>query len=254
MIYHVLNGDALIDRFLATELPGEPVVCREGFVEGSLAGDTLNDFFDSRIRFYSEFIDEDRERYVGSVIQEFNKILSAPHHSEFNLWFGYDLFCRVNMFFIISLLYDMEIEKEVYIVNPAHVKSEDIWKDFGRATVDDLGYCFSKRRHLNHKDLRHGNDMWFAYKNNDLSKLARLSQYKTEAYPYLEEVIRAHIDRFPKEGSEGRPEKTIREIIRNGGKDFNSVFVEFFKREGIYGFGDTQVQKIYNKVVQELGY
>ena len=40
MIYHILNGDALIDRFSATGLKGEMVVARESLIEGDLSGDT----------------------------------------------------------------------------------------------------------------------------------------------------------------------------------------------------------------------
>jgi len=44
----------------------------------------------------------------------------------------------------------------------------------------------------------------------------------------------------------------IEEIIKSGRKDFNSMFHEFFQREGIYGFGDVQVRKMYDKINSTL--
>jgi hypothetical protein len=60
----------------------------------------------------------------------------------------------------------------------------------------------------------------------------------------LEKVVQAHIDRFPKAGELGRPERILKEIMDSGITDFNKLFPVFFKREGIYGFGDTQVKSI----------
>ena len=65
----------------------------------------------------------------------------------------------------------------------------------------------------------------------------------------MQEVVKAHIERFPKDGSKGRPEKVIEDIIKNVSTDFHKVFKEFCNRESIYGFGDTQVKVIYDKVM-----
>ena len=41
------------------------------------------------------------------------------------------------------------------------------------------------------------------------------------------------------------------EILKKNARDFKTVFKEFTAREGIYGFGDVQVRKIYDKVMKE---
>jgi hypothetical protein len=37
--------------------------------------------------------------------------------------------------------------------------------------------------------------------------------------------------------------------MEDGTSGFNAVFTEFFKREGIYGFGDSQLKQLYDKVL-----
>ncbi|KIC94507.1 hypothetical protein, partial [Flavihumibacter solisilvae] len=60
----------------------------------------------------------------------------------------------------------------------------------------------------------------------------------------------AHVDRFPKDGTKGRPEKVIEDIITHISTDFTEVFKEFWSRESIYGFGDSQLKSLYDKVMQ----
>jgi hypothetical protein len=83
----------------------------------------------------------------------------------------------------------------------------------------------------------------------DFEELIRLAKNQSSAFPYLQEVVKAHVDRFPKDGTYGRPEKVIEDITKNISTDFHKVFKEFWNRESIYGFGDTQLKRLYDKVM-----
>ncbi len=95
-------------------------------------------------------------------------------------------------------------------------------------------------------DLALGKQLWTAYKKNNLVELKRLSDAQSTCFPYLKEVIQAHIERFDKIS---RPEKVIREIMQTSPQTFHSVFKEFSKREGVYGFGDMQLKQIYHRII-----
>jgi hypothetical protein len=250
MTYHILNGDALIERFRATGLVGEVVVARECLIEGDLRGDNLPAFFQTRAAYIAATYGENRTAYFARVVTEFEKLQAAPDGSEFNLWFGYDLFCRANMWFVLSLLDDLGLNKKVYAVYPFYLKDKDVWNDFGGATPQDLADCFKNRITLTDADIRLGVGLWKAYKSGDLAALETLSKSTSVAFPYLEEVCKAHIERFPKDGISGRPERVLQDIIAYKTTDFNAVFSEFFHREGIYGFGDSQVKQLYDKVLR----
>jgi hypothetical protein len=79
--------------------------------------------------------------------------------------------------------------------------------------------------------------------------LTNLSKNQSSSFPYLQEVIKAHVDRFPKDGTKGRPERVLEDIIQNISTDFHEVFKEFWSRESIYSFGDTQLKHLYEKVM-----
>ena len=247
MIYHILNGDSLAYSFPESKINGEMIVTREGLIEGDLSGDTLHYFWQSR----AKYMGLSEAEYHNNVVKEFEKILNAPNNSEFNLWFEYDLFCQVNMWFVISIINALSIKKKVYAVYTSYLDRNDkqFWNGFGQATSSELKICFADRIPLNDNDLQFGQDLWAAYKSDDLEELIRLPKKQSPAFPYLQEVVKAHVERFPKGGTKGRPERVLEEITKNISTDFHQVFKEFWSRESIYGFGDTQLKELYDKVM-----
>jgi hypothetical protein len=248
MVYHILNGDSLAYSFPDAKIEGTIVVAREALIDGDLSGDNLHDFWQSRARHLNITDTE----YHTSVVKEFEKTLTAPDHSEFNLWFEYDLFCQVNMWFVISIINSLPITKKVFAVYTSHVDktSKHFWNGFGPANADELNVCYANRIVLSKADLDFGQQLWNAYKKGNLEELSNLSKHQSPAFPYLQEVVQAHVDRFPKDGK-GRPEKVIEDITQNISTDFQEVFKEFWKRESIYGFGDTQLKSLYDKVMHD---
>jgi hypothetical protein len=225
-------------------------VTRECLIEGDLSGDTRDAFYHTRANYLAATYKEVSKSYFEEVVSEFEKLVAVPSPSEFNLWFGYDLFCRANMWFVLSLLNELPIEKQIFVVYPSHLKGSDVWLDFGKATPEQLIDCYHHRILFTAIDLQLAHNLWQAYKHHDLTMLAQLSKQYFPCFPYLEEVCQAHLDRFPNDGGKGRPERVIEELLEGSCKDFPSLFMAFSKREGIYGFGDTQVKRIYDKVQQ----
>jgi hypothetical protein len=243
--YHILNGDALASSFPASGIKGELIVMREALIAGDLQGDTLDSFWQTRAQYLEPI---NPTVYYNVFVKECRKILSVTADDELNCWFGYDLFCQVNMWFILSIIYTGQLSKKVFVVYPSFLSRENIWNDFGRATSSNLLEAFKNRRLFSEQDIYLGHQLWLAYKNNQLELLQTLAQKQSVCFPYLAEVCKAHADRFPAAGNKGRPELVIEDIIKNVSPDFHTVFVEFFKREGVYGFGDSQLKPLYDKV------
>lgn len=247
MVYHILNGDSLAYSFPDAKIEGAIIVIREALIDGELSGNSLHDFWQSR----AKYLEITETEYSNSVVKEFEKIINAPDNSEFDLWFEYDLFCQVNMWFVLSVINSLPVKKKVFAVYTSHLDktSKQFWNGFGPANSDELNVCYANRTTLTEADMNFGQELWEAYKNGNLEELTNLSKHSSLAFPYLAEVVKAHVDRFPKDGIKGRPEKVIEDIIKNISTDFHEVFKEFWNRESIYGFGDSQLKSIYDKVM-----
>jgi hypothetical protein len=254
MVYHILNGESLAQSFGDAHIGGEIIVDREGLMDGDPGARTDDKDLEAFWHARAAYMEMPYEEYHRRVAAEFEKMLAAPGDSEFNLWFEYDLFCQVNMWFVISLLADMPVRKKVYAVYTSWLHREDkhFWNGYGMATSGQLRQAFEERILLSGSDIEFGHDLWAAYRRGDLLELHRISMYRSEAFPYLQEVVEAHMDRFPGVYEPGRPERVLGEIMKEGPTDFGTVFRKFWERESIYGFGDTQLRPLYEKVRQRL--
>ncbi len=244
MIFHVLNGDALTPQFKKTTIEGNIIVMREALVDGDVSQENPEEFYQVRAHHHGST----EEDYRIKVVEELAVLMNAPNHSNINLWFEFDLFCQVNLWFVLSIIKKTSIQKKVTLVYPIHIKKGDdqFWKGFGSADAQDLILCYENRILLSEQELQRGSELWNAYQNNNFDKLLLLAEEETSAFPNLKEVVAAHMERFPIDGSKGKPEMIIEALLKKGVTDFQLMFKEFSKKAGIYGFGDTQVKRLLN--------
>ncbi|MEP6923965.1 MAG: DUF1835 domain-containing protein [Pyrinomonadaceae bacterium] len=241
MQIHLLTGDSLAEKFFKLDVSCEIIVSRECLIEGSLEGATLAEFWQTRARFIESAYGADENSFNQNVKTEYQKLLALGPQDEANLWFEYDLFCQVNMWFALYLLSQSKI-KDVYRVAPTMRTQNDLWKGFGNLDEQQLRECLAHKIKFQKDDITLGKNLWQAYKNDNLIELKRLSEVESNCFPYLKEVCKAQIERK----QERRPENSLKEIAANGVTDFHELFARFSEKEGIYGFGDSQVKRILN--------
>ena len=241
MKIHVLAGDALAGDFKNCAIDGEVVVCRECLIEGEVKAQTIEDFWQVRAGFIEKSYGESKEKYFQNVAGEFEKLKNLEsRESEINLWFEYELFCQVNLWFCLNYL--REIEAKIFRVAPVVRKKEEIWKGFGSLESADLEKCFAARIEFTEKDILLGAELWRAFQDSDFDTLEKLSKTESECFPHLKEVCRAAIEK------DSRPKIILREIVAAGKIDFADIFPEFSNRAGVYGFGDSQVKNILSEI------
>ena len=234
MKYHVLAGDALAEDFRKTNVEGAIIVCRECLVEGETRAANLKEFWNARARFVESAYGEND--YVGRVVTEFEKMQDLSEGAEVNLWFEYELFCQVNLWFCLSLLSGKKVE--IYRIAPVVRNETDVWKGFGNLEKEDLEKCYAERIKFSDDDVSLGVKLWKAFQNKDLTELNNLGTAKSDPFPKLAEVCEAAID------IESRPQAVLREIVAFGEDDFSEIYRRFAEKAGVYGFGDSQVKRL----------
>jgi hypothetical protein len=236
MIYHVLPGDAQVEAFKRSGIDGEMLVCRECLVEGDISGDTLDEFFTNRAAFINDTYDDDPSNYNANVASQLRKLPDLTNSDQVNVWFEYELFCAANMWFCLDLL--SKTGAAVFRVEPSYLSADDRWNGFGGATADDMRKCYDVRKRLSCDDIDLGSKLWIAFKGRDNDSLRRFAASRFDAFPYLAEVCDAATER------ETRPAAIIADIQKEGAADLDLLFVEFRKRAGVYGYGDSQIKRI----------
>ncbi len=241
--YHILNGDALKRQF-PKKVNGELIVARECLVDGNVEGKNIEELFQTRAQFISKHYGGSEKDYYEKTVPEFQKILKIEDNSDVFLWFEDDLFCQVNFWFVVHLLNNQNLNNNYFLVRP----EADIQYGFGGLSESELILAYKNRIHLT--NIETIASLWKYYQNDNLNKLIKTGEALKNEYPFILTAVKAHIDRIPKNGNAGRPTETLKSIIKElNTKDFGTVFREFNKREGIYGFGDLQVKRIFDEII-----
>ncbi len=241
--YHILNGDALKEQF-PTSLVGERIVLRECLVDGGVEGDTLEELLATRSAFLSQHYEGiTKPLYYEKILPEFQKIKNISPASEVNLWFEEDLFCQVNFWFTIHLLQQQIPNTPIYLVKPNPPNQYS----FGYLNQEELVGLYEGRQLLQKKEMLAR--LWQYYQKNETDQLVQIAETLAIYYPFLLPAVKAHIARIPKEGTMGYPSQVLLQIMDDlGTKDFGLVFKEFTKRAAIYGFGDVQVRRLWERL------
>ncbi len=240
--YHILTGDSLAGTFRRTSIEGTVIVSRECLIDGPVSSDDPEVFWRKRSEYIVDAFDADKSEYYRDVKSEFDKINDINPGDEVNLWFENDLFCQANMWFTISLINKRGLNN-VFRVCPL-VRTSNKWEGFGRHTPTDLLHCYDKRHAFAKGDYKLGENLWDAYKSEDIVALAFYSGSLSPCFPYLEEVCKAEMERK----RNARPRKVLEDLLAKGYTDFSEIFTQFSQTEGIYGYGDLQVGNMLKEI------
>lgn len=249
MKYHILNGDALNEQLKRTTLKGEFYVVRECLMDGEVNSKSLDNFWVMRAVFLAKNYDISTKEYLENTRSEFEAIAQIPDNTSIYLWFERDLFCQINLWFTIYFIKEKLGMKSHYLflVLPNHQE----WTGFGCMSSEELMRTFEQKIQLRQDDIRLFTDLWQAFICNDLETLKQQSLLMKNRYPYLPDVVQAHIERYPENGELSRPERAIQKILQEiKSNDFASAFKIFSQREGIYGYGDLQFKQMYERVIK----
>ena len=242
--YHVLNGDCLLEQF-PTAIAGTKYVARECMVEGPVLGDTLEAVIQTRTNFINLTYGVTPMQYQAQTYKEFNGMIKIPMGSTLYLWFEEDLFCQVNWWFCMFLIQTYTQDLNVHLVKPMAAMRYN----FGGMNAAELTTAFNNSVVIEQKDRDLLAQLWRAYQTNKFTNMHAIAFQLQTKYPFVQEAVQAHQQRFDTPTALGKPKRILQEIISElNTQDFGPVFRAFCKRAPYYGFGDAQVMRLLKEL------
>ena len=206
-IIQILNGDVLkhvLEGLLAGQIPGELLIVRECLMDRPVS-DSLSDlraFFTKRSQFIAELDSELPDGLYQEISRsEFDKMRQIPKQSVICLWFERDLFCQINLWFVVWLLREYVEEPHVFLVEPGPRSPYS----FYALPAHELYEAFEQRHRLTPEQLSLFAVLWESYAREDSSRLVEMAQRLSSWFPLISDAVQAHLDRQTTEGSLGRP-------------------------------------------------
>lgn len=241
MTYHILNGDALADRF-PQEIQGNKIIMRECLVDGPIKAASFEEFLKIRSAYLdTTYKDQALVTYDEFVLPELQKLNEIEHDSNVYLWFEEDVFCQVNTWFICFLLEQHIGEQNIFFVIP----DTNVKMGFAGLDEHDLIIAYEKAMKVSGVELIELAKLWEAYKAVDIVRMRELTN-ELHKFDWIKTAVDAEIDRIV----EQTPTQILTSLIKQLGSDkFGPVFQEFSKLAPIYGYGDLMVKRMFDEIV-----
>ena len=244
---HILNGDALASTF-PTDIHGEKAIARECLVDGPVEAHSLEELWVIRNQFLTPGTSSDsEENYFHKTVPEFEKILTVSSDSRVYCWFELDLFCQVNLWFVMHLL--EKHKGDTYLVLP---EKADLRLGFAELNERQMEEHFRDAKLLTRNQCEILANLWKMFQQNHIDEAMTLSKQVSFELPFLLPAVQAWKDSIPHGDYPGKPKATIIQIMNElNTDDFGKIFREFRNRVPIYGFGDLQVKRLYDEIKKE---
>jgi len=243
MDYHLLNGQCLGDIW-PKEIPGLTVVMNEAFLEGPLGYDTsLEDLWPLRASFWEVSM----EQYHLKTLMPLEMLLQAGGTDRILGWFGTDLFCQVNWWFLTAYLHSYRVEAQLGVIFPPSAIAEETWGHFPKSSLKvPIPLPFFPEA----TEIALTLEIWDGYCRGNLDQLDRLAEKYALDYPVLTEAVRWYIRCFPKDGDGYLFEKVL-ELIDRGLVQFPELLHIFSTECPQLGLTDRQIAPVFAHCIRQ---
>ena len=240
---HILNGESTETILAQTAIPGERFSFREALIGGPApAGANEAGWLKVRAAHLSASYGVDLAECERDLARQEEVFASFAEHEEVVLWFESDLFCQVNMLYVLDWFARRETgNTELTLICIGEFPGRPKFRGLGELNPEELASLFEKRNRVSDAEFELARSAWQAYRSDSPRAIEQLLDQDTAALPFLKDAFRLHLERFPSSRNGlGRIERRGLELIAIGQSPFVDLFPEFIKTEAGYGLGDAQ--------------
>ncbi|MFT4831801.1 MAG: hypothetical protein ACI815_001451 [Psychroserpens sp.] len=248
---HITNGDFLTQRLNSLYLKGEMITWREMLCEGkTLTSVGSESFWKTRFEFLNKTYKISKSRFIEQTLKEYRSLCNHKQQDQIILWFDYDLFCQINMLAVISWLKAYRRHAEISLVSTVGVMDGEKTKSLSELDNQELLSLYGLRKTLTQDDIEYADYIWQLYCSNNPIRLENVGDYKNYQFDNLSNAIAAHLKRFPsiRNGLNEVENQVLKVALEQHPDSKKELLSLILKNQGIYGFGDTQ----YDRVIKKL--
>ncbi len=207
---------------------GDHFAFREALVDGPTpAGLDDEQWIEIRTAHLAGTYGEDRDQIREFLTEELAMLEDVCDEEELLLWFDQDLFCQVNLMFIVARLFEDGCQASLTLVESHHGDEESLDHSI---------------RHLSPEEQETYARAWKAWGSEDPAAMEQVLE--GDLSEALRGAIELHRKRFPSAlNGLGQPDQRLLEILDSADApdNFGDLFVRFSNEEPGYGLGDAQV-------------
>lgn len=240
---HIHNGESSANTLKQSTIAGEQFAVHDALIAGPTPAGVLGeDWRRLRAAHLADAYGVDREQCEQGLLRQEEILSSYADHDELVLWFEHDLFCQVNLIYLLDWFNGRDLgATKLSLICIGEFPGVEDFRGLGQLNAEQLASLFSSRHEVTMAEMRLASAAWTAYRAPDPSAIERVLSDDTAALPFLRAAFSCHLARFPStRNGLGRIANRGLELIDRGLEDFGELFPSFVKEEPAYGLGDSQ--------------
>lgn len=240
---HILNGEATEAVLAQTPLPGERFSFRDALISGPTPEIEGKEWRRVRANHLANAYDVEFEKCERDLARQEELFASFSDHEEVTLWFEWDLFCQVNLLYVLDACSRQDLTKtKLSLICIGDFPGRTNFRGLGELNPEDLNSLFADREVVSVIQLKLAQQAWKVYRSADPQELEKFLQTDTSELPFLKSALQLQLERFPSVGNGlNRIERRGLKLIHNGLSRFVDLFPRFSESEAGYGLGDAQL-------------
>lgn len=254
---HILNGETTETLLAQTAIPGERFSFRDALITGPTPSIEGEEWRGVRAKHLAHAYDVELEKCKRDLERQEAVFADLADHDEVTLWFESDLFCQVNLLYVLDSCARQDLSAtKLSLICIGDFPGRTNFRGLGELNPEDLASLFVNRSLVSATQLALAQRAWKAYRSPDPRALEQFLQTDISELPFLKSALHLHLARFPSvRNGLNRIETKGLQLINNGGTRFGDLFMRFSESEAGYGLGDAQfwnALQLLTKVVQPL--
>ncbi|MFD1140450.1 DUF1835 domain-containing protein [Larkinella insperata] len=258
---HILNGDATAEAFAQSNIvrpsdPSDVLIWREALSEGPVKAEgPLDEFWGIRRAWLSVYAGEPAaDSYDQQVVQELKKLANSADYDEIYLWFEHDLFCQINLVFLLAQLAQQPRKAaKIKQVSVDSVPGEPFFKGMGQLTGAQLATLYLQAEELTSHELDAAARVWRAYAGPDPMAVQDLLGADLGRLRFLKTALTYHLQRFPFTSNHlNLNEHLLTAILMEGPLTEDRLIERFLQQDRVYGITDLSVAEYIRQLNGKL--
>jgi len=243
---HIHNGDSTANTMREAGFPGEHFAFRESLATGPTPqGLSKDDWIAVRATYLAEQVELDAARIKQELTAMDTALATIANHEEVILWFEHDLFCQINLIYLLDRFARQDIHPaRLSLICIGEFLGIADFRGLGQLTAEQMTSLFDTRHTVTEAEFSLGQKAWAAYCSPNPHDIEGLLTGNTSPLPFLDGALRQHLARFPSvRNGLGHAENRLLSFIADGLTDAGSLCPAFFNIEPAYGLGDSQIRR-----------
>jgi hypothetical protein len=241
---HIHNGGSTAGTMREAGFPGEHFAFIEALATGPTPqGLSKEDWDATRAKYLAEDSEPSEIAIKRDLAMNDITLANAGKHEEIILWFEHDLFCQINLVYLLDRFARQGSGRaRLSLICIGEFPGVPNFRGLGQLTAQQMASLFDTRHAVTEAELNLAQKAWAAFCSPDPKQLERLLAEDTSAMPFLRSAIEQHLARFPSvKNGLGRAENRLLGFVSNGVTRFSPLCLAFFNDQPAYGLGDSQI-------------